>query len=272
MKCVMKSIYRLIKLLVRLNLFKTIYFNFTCLPFKTAVKLPFYLYGPIRVHGLRGTISINGDIKPGMFKIGYRWWDLYPEVYLPTQILISGKLVLNNNCLISGGCGIFVQGSDSTLTIGTSVTIGGGTVVKTMQEVSIGDLTCITGNCTIMDSNMHYVKNIETGMIAPRHGTIMIGTNCWINAGAVITKGTVLPNYSIVARNSFLNKDYSDCGENAFFAGNPAKLKSNSVQRIFSQRKEGELNKFFEENPCAESYHDGVGLLDERGGHAINYL
>ena len=63
--------------------------------------------------------------------------------------------------------------------------------------------TQITMNCTVMDTNLHYVKNIDTGVVHRSDGEIHIGEYCWINAGTVVTKGTVLPAHTIVARNKF---------------------------------------------------------------------
>ena len=63
---------------------------------------------------------------------------------------------------------------------------------------------------------MHFVKNIDTGVVANYKGPIKIGKSCWINAGSIVTKGAVVPDYSISSRNAFLSKDYSEYGTNLF--------------------------------------------------------
>ncbi len=246
----------------RLNLVKTLYFNFKVLPFQQAIKLPFHLYGKIYIHSLRGQVCIkHARITSGMIKIGYRWLDLFPVSLLPTQIWIDGKLIIGDNVIISGGVGLFVQHKDATLLIGNKCRLGGGTLVKSLDMLEIGDYTRITGNCTIMNSNMHYVKNIDNGIVKRPWGKIVIGKYCWINGGTVVTKGTVIPDYSIVARNSFLNKDYSTSGEsNLFIVGSPAKVTSARVERIFIRANERRFSEYFRNNLDSEEIQLEPGI------------
>ena len=233
------------------------------LPLGQAVKLPVCFFGKVKFHDLSGEVMIDSSIRLGMIKIGYKWRDLFPTSFLPNQLWISGILIFKGGCIIGGGVGVFVQKKKAILEIGNNTTIGAGTLVKSMDKLVIGDYTRITGNCIIMNSNMHFVKNIDTGLIAKPYGPIVIGNHCWINSGTTITKGAIVPNYSIVARNSFLSKDYTEHGPNAFIAGSPAKIKNNSSQRIYNLKKEAELADFFNNNPEADYYDDGIGLFEE---------
>lgn len=243
-----KSFLYLPSLLLRLNIVKTLYFNFHMLPFSKAIKLPFYLYGKIYLGDLSGRIILPNKISRGMIRIGYKWFDLWPVSFLPTQIQIMGCLEFRGAAVISGGANVNIQSKEGVLTIGKDVLIGGGTVCKCLEQIEIGDWTGITGNCTIMDSNMHFVKNIDTGVVANYKGPIIIGEKCWINAGTIVTKGAVVPDYSISARNAFLSKDYSEFGTNLFLVGSPAKPTSSKVQRIFSVEKQNEFKLFFKTN------------------------
>lgn len=252
-----------IRRIYRINYIKTLIINLKFLPIKQAIRFPIIAYGKIKIHSFYGRIIIDAPIKTGMIKLGYRWLDLYPSGYLPTQLLIVGDLIFEGNCVISGGCGLFVQKEAALIQIGNNVTIGAGTLIKSMDQLHIGEFSRITANCTIMNSNMHFVKDIVTGLIQKRSGAIVIGKKCWINSGVVITKGTITPDYSIVARNSFLNKDYTIQGPNAFIAGSPAKIKNNNVQRIFSRNKEIQIINFFNTNPDHEFFQDEKGLFIE---------
>ena len=254
MRKILRKFRHFLLTLDRLNIVKTLYVNFHCLPFKQAIHLPIHLFGHVAIHSLRGKITINSNhVESGMILIGYRWLDLFPSSYLTTQLCVSGHLKFCGCCIISGGVGLFTQAKTATMQIGKNVCIGGGSLVKAMNDVVIGDYTRITGNCVVMDSNMHYVKNIDTGVIKKPWGRIEIGRYCWVNSGSVVTKGTILPDYSVTARNAFLNKDYSENGTNLFLVGAPAKITSARVQRIFSRSKELELHHFFMvEHPEAE--------------------
>lgn len=246
MKKILRKVYHFIVLLKRLNIIKTLYFNFKVLPFSKAVKLPFFLYGKIYLGDLSGTIKIPDEIHIGMIRIGYKWFDLWPVSFLPTQIQVSGRLQFCGAAVISGGANINVQSKKGYLTIGKDVLIGGGSVCKCLERIVIGHWSRVTGNCNIMDCNMHFVKNIDTGIVANYKAPIIIGENCWINYGTVISKGAVVPDYSISARNSYLSKDYSAHGTNLFLVGSPAKPTPSKVQRIFTIEKQRKLAEYFE--------------------------
>ena len=115
-----------------------------------------------------------------------------------------------------------------------------------------------------MDTNVHYLKNIKTGKISKSFAPIYIGKNCWINQGSVITKGTIIPDYCIAARNTFLNKDYSKiCEPNSILAGSPGKVIAKNMQRIFDFEEETRLNKYFKENNDLTSLEVEKGLFRE---------
>lgn len=236
---------------LRLNFFKTMYFNFKVLPFKQAIKLPFFLYGKVYLWDLSGKIIIEGDIKRGMIRVGYKWFDLWPTSFLPAQIQVVGQLVFRGSAVISGGANMNVQSKEGIMIIGRDVLIGGGSMCKCLEYIEIGDWTRVTGNCTVMDCNMHFVKNIDTGVVANYKAPIKIGNCCWINAGSIITKGAVIPDYSISARNAYLSKDYSEFGTNLFLVGSPAKPTSSKVQRIFTVEKQRELREYFQTHKVA---------------------
>lgn len=121
-------------------------------------------------------------------------------------------------------------------------------MIKSLDSISIGDNTRIAYENVVFDSNVHYVKNIDSGKISKNKAPIIIGENCWINSRSFIGKGSILPDYTIAAGSSFINKDYSKFGNNIFLAGSPAKPIGDKVQRIFSMNQEAKLNSFFENN------------------------
>lgn len=241
-----RRVIRFCREFAKTNIIKTVCFNFEVLPFNKAIKLPFFLYGKVYLWNLSGRFIMPEKTTPGMVRIGYKWIDLWPSSFLPTQIQVKGTIEFKGAAIISGGVNLNVQSEDGCLIIGREIVLGGGTVCKCMKHIEIGDQTRITGNCNIMDCNMHFVKNIDTGAVANYQAPIKIGKSCWINAGSIVTKGAVVPDYSISARNSYLSKDYSEYGTNLFLVGSPAKPASSKVQRIFSVEKQREYKEFFE--------------------------
>lgn len=170
MKDLLRKVYYFCRNIYRLNLLMTLYVNFKKLPFVVAIKFPIFVYGKLKIHSLGGKMIVNGPIKKGMIKIGYRWIDLFPSSYLPNQIYLLGTLTFSGETMISGGVGLFVQARNAYLEIGDRVVIGAGSIVKSMDKLVIGKNTRIAGNCTVMNSNMHFVKNIQTGEIAKPYG------------------------------------------------------------------------------------------------------
>lgn len=244
-KYFIKQVIHSLVFLYRINIIKTLYFNFKMLPLRKAIKLPIHLYGKIHLGYLFGILDLPDVVTFGMIRIGYKWIDLWPISFLPTQIQIMGKLQFEGKCVVSGGANINVQAKEGVLIIGDSVTIGGGSIVKCLDKIEIGKYTRITGGCTIMDCNMHFVKNIDTGVVANYKAPIKIGESCWINYGTVVSKGAVIPDYCITTRNSLVSKDFSELGTNLFLVGAPAKPTSSHVQRIFSIEKQREFAEYF---------------------------
>lgn len=92
------------------------------------------------------------------------------------------------------------------------------------QSITIGKRASISWESQIFYTDFHYI--VRDNSISNNKKEIIIGDFCWIGNRDSIMKGSVLPNYSVVASNSVVNKDYSNYGEESLFAGLPAKWKS----------------------------------------------
>jgi hypothetical protein len=60
----------IIKLLKKVNIWKTVYFNFHYFPFKTAIRMPVFIYWRSELYKMQGKIEIDGPITTGMMKFG----------------------------------------------------------------------------------------------------------------------------------------------------------------------------------------------------------
>lgn len=250
-KNLLRPLIGLLRFLVLLNWSKTIYLNFKTQRIKDAVRFPILVYGRLRIMSLLGQIEIHGPIRPGLIQIG-KDIDGFPQTFLPVSFYLDGRLVFKGPCIISGGTNITVW--RGVLTFGRYCMLGSGSVIKCFERIDVGDMTRITTNCIVMDTNVHFIKDINTGRVVKPYHAIEIGRNCWINANTSIAKGTIIPDYCIVARNSFLSTDYSKvCGPHSLLAGSPAKLKLNAVQRVFSYEEERVLlERFLERSELTE--------------------
>jgi acetyltransferase-like isoleucine patch superfamily enzyme len=94
---------------------------------------------------------------------------------------------------------------------------------------------------------------IDNHIVRRCNSPIVIGDYVWIGNRVTINKGSMIPNCSIVASNSLVNKDFSQYGS-GILAGCPAKFISSTKRRIFSYNKESLLNDYFREHSNALEY------------------
>ncbi len=228
------------------NWFAILYFNFKMLPFKQATKLPFDFFGKVKFTNLSGRIILDTDnIKRGMICIGLNHSTLFPA-YTST-INISGDIIFKGTANVGRGTLIEVN-KNSKVSIGNNVEIGGLTKIMSQQNITLSDNISVSWECQIFDSDFHFIREIETKQVNPRRCNVRIGNNVWLGNRVTINKGTILPDYTIVASNSLCNKDYSkDNKHHITIAGSPAKIVAEGYERIF-ESLEPELTKQLCEN------------------------
>jgi acetyltransferase-like isoleucine patch superfamily enzyme len=259
LKNILRPIYRFLRLIFILNWIKTIRMNFWLLPFSQAIRLPILVRGKLIIDSLKGKLIFDCPIATGLLLIGGST-DNMPIAKNPTRINLIGTLVLKGNCFIGHSANVTVW-EGGKMKLGHGVRITSGCLVKASCSVKIGDYTSLASGCFLQDTNAHYIKNIETGEIKRCAYPIEIGKECWITMNSSILGGTRLPDYCIVARNSVLNKDYSNiCPPGSMLAGAPAKTVKKNIQRVLDIDKESMLNDFFRKNPESEYFIDKPGF------------
>lgn len=212
------------------NIIKIIYVNFHFLPFKQAMKLPIDVYGKLRIIGNRGKIIINGQIRPGMIKLGSQGRDMFPLD--PVILDVRGNLIFNGPFFIGCGSTIRVE-NGANLSIGANSRFGAQSILFCEDSIKIGSQVEGSWRCHVMDTDRHEIRNLNTGVISPSHKPIEIGDNVWIGNNVSINKGTMIPDNTIVSSNSLCNKDYSEVPPFSVLGGVPAKVLSSGKQRIW---------------------------------------
>jgi len=226
---------------LKCNFFKTLYLNLKMLPFKEAIRLPIWIYGKMTLRSLKGKIIIDSSIYPGMIRVGRKDWYVTTHASQSTWT-INGILKFKGKLNIYHGNYILIS-KNGYLELGTNGTIiGTDCKIMCFEKIVIGNDVRIPWECQIIDTSFHYVKQIDSEKI-PSSLTkpINIGNNCWIGNRTTISKGTYLPDYSIVASNSLVNKDFRDIDECYMFAGSPASPKL-KCKRIYDKEEEKELD------------------------------
>ena len=245
------------------NLFKTISVNFTFLPFKQAIRLPVFVYGKLKIYDHSGKIIIEDKIRQGMIHLG-RNTDKFFASKGGAMLNIAGKLIFKGPVMFSSDYAFNIVGE---CTIDRYSAFGNGVKIYCLDKISIGKSCRIAFESQIFDTNIHYMQNVETGRIDRRDGIVVIGNYCWIGNRANLSKGTQLPDYSIVSSNSLVNKDFvSSNVQYPLLAGLPAKIVTSKRVRIFDSVEEDKIDHFFNNNPDALYYMGEPGVKNEEEG------
>lgn len=202
---VVKSVFKLIK---KVNIWKTVYFNFHYFPFKTAIRMPFFIYKCTELYKMNGKIIIESGVKPGLVKFGPHGLGTQDLLYSRTMWEVMGTLVVKGNASIGRGSKISV-GKDATLTLGDNFMITGNSEIICQKEVSFGKDCLLSWDILIMDTDFHKVLDEErkvTNLPKP----INIGDHVWIGCRNTILKGVSIDDNNIISANSTITKSITE--------------------------------------------------------------
>lgn len=237
----------------RLRIIKTLYVNFRLLPFSQAVKLPVYVYGPLKIISLKGKMKIEADtIRKGMVCFGYKSFG--PGFSgVKNRLLIAGTMVVRGDLIIYNGFSLFIN-RGAVFAVGNGITVGHNAIMMCYHSISMGDFSRFSTGLYMIDTNGHHIMDIEKRTIDSIVRRIDIGGYSWIGNNVSVARGTVLPGHTIVANKSLVNRDYTkDVPEYSIIAGTPAKLIKTGFARVYNEKNESMLRKFF-----VDTGHDTV--------------
>lgn len=209
------------KLSYFLDLPKTLIFNLRCFDFKTAIKLPVFIYHKTKFYSLSGKVKITGNISRGMIKIGYPYVSIF-SFNTPTIIEISGEIEFKGKASIGHGCSISV-GKNGKLIIGDNFTVSSSSSIICHNKIEFGCNNLLSWQIIVMDTDFHNYK--KDGVLQKWNDDVKICDNVWIGMRCTILKGSFIPQSSIIASNAVLSgKKLNEYTGNILVAGNPAKV------------------------------------------------
>ncbi|EGF59392.1 acyltransferase [Bacteroides fluxus] len=243
---------------IRVHWLKTFYLNFKLLPINQAIHFPFVVVGKVHLRSLIGKVEFQCPVCFGTVIIG-KDVDNMPISYMPAQIFLQGKLVVKGTCIINQSASVVVW-PQAVMELGEGVLICSGVLLKAVHHVTVGKYAMISSGCFIMDSNIHCIRDTETGVVSNPTQSIQIGDYCWLSMNTSILGGGELPNCSITTRYALLNKAYGEADSGCIFAGMPAKIVRRNKQRVISFEREREITQYFIDNPEAKTrfYFKGI--------------
>jgi len=209
----------------RLFNIKTIYFNFRYLPFRQAIKLPFYISRRTHLFKTNGKVYIHGPVKAGMIRIGYGMVGIFDK---RTRAIweVNGSVHFYGSALFKFGSKISV-GHEGELHIGDQFRFTTNSTIVCFKEIRFGKSVRISWDTIIMDTDFHTIETLD-GERINNNKKIEIGDNVWIGMRSSVMKGAKLDDNVILGSNSVLNKYIP--GSNQIVAGNPAHVVKTDVR------------------------------------------
>ena len=244
------SFLRIWHFLKIVNLVKTLYVNFVCFPFNTAIKLPVFVGYRVEFIGLRrNCIRINSvnRVRTGMIELGITRFPLISTKGMYTLVRIHKKshIEMGDNVRVLCG-GSLIAALGGVIHIGNDFTMNQKARIYASKKVSFGNHSGLSWEAQVMDSDFHYTFNQNTKRIKDCHKPVIIGNYCYLGNRTSVMKGAVLPDYSILASCSLLNRDYSEVTDKGnIFAGTPAAFKSSGIFWYVNEKLERKIRDFF---------------------------
>lgn len=244
------------------NPFATMWINLRSLPIRQALHFPIWAYGRPRLFMLSGSIIVEGRVRTGMIKFNKVRSGAPSIEGLQTELLNYGTIIFEGSGVIGTGNKIFVA-SGAVLRLGRDFIIADMVNIGCYKSIICGELSRITHRCQIMDTNYHFIADFNKRVIPSYVKPIIIGRCCWICNSTTITSGANIPDYTIVASNSLVNKALKNIPENSIVGGIPAKLISTGYRKVFNSRIEKSVHEYLAEHPEGTfSIPDEIAMSD----------
>lgn len=197
---------RKIKRLLDLDIIKTLYFNFRCLPLKAAVRFPVFVFRKTRLSQLNGRFELKCAPVTGMIQIGPGMLGTVDRKYTRTVWGVSGHIVFEGKAAFGRGSRIAVA-ENAELVLGDNVTVTGDSTIICEKGIRIGAGSLLSWEVLMMDTDYHSIYKLgdpDTVINPPK--PIVIGENVWIGCRSTVLKGTTVLDNTVIAACSMVTK------------------------------------------------------------------
>lgn len=205
----------------------TIYVNFRCLPFKTALKFPIFIGYKTHIDKLSRNIQFGCEPTTFMVRIGWGGTE-GRELGKKNYLLLNenASIQFNGRCTMSSGVSLILD--SGRLEIGEHFFCNKNCTISCNDRITIGNRVLFGWNVELLDSDNHKVIHKNNKQKVCNKGTIEIGNHVWVASFSHILKNSAIPDGSIVAYRSLVTKQFE--GERLLLGGSPAKVLEEEIE------------------------------------------
>lgn len=206
-------------------------FCFKYLPLRQAIKIPICVYKIDNLGG-GGKIEIDCEnIYRGMIQLGFPRAATYPNSGVVWRN--KGRVVFKGRCVIGNDCSVIV-GKQAKLVIGDLFHVNAGLKLVTECSVTFGPRVLLGWGVTIIDTNFHYVYDIEKQTNKRAFAPINIGADNWISTECLVLNGVNTPQGCIFGAKTVITRNYK-MEPYCLYGGSPMRLLSRNVMRRYGK-------------------------------------
>lgn len=226
-------------------------------PWRIARELPILFckdaYADITEYGRIVLDEKSFDVKQHKIIIGLDTKDFSHQCE-KTMLRVEGTLYIKGSMELRRGAILEVCG---TAIVGDFFLLGCNSICRIHNKVEFGHSVRITHECQIFDTNFHPMEELSNSRYISMSAPIIIGNYCWVGNRTSIYKGSIIPDNTIIASNSLVNRDLSSYGSCNLFAGQPVRLVKENLVRVWDTTREIEYHK--QEFPWYRQRYDKHG-------------
>jgi acetyltransferase-like isoleucine patch superfamily enzyme len=160
-----------------------------------------------------------------------------PEVSFSNAIIDYKTVIINKKNRITIGSNVYLRSvskgyqagmpfpttlltdvKNATIAIGANSRINGA-YIHAQESITIGQNCVVASGVNIIDTNGHELYSTDRTVNRDKPEKIQIGNNVWIGLNAIILKGTIIGDNSVVSAGSVVKGNFPS---NSLIMGNPA--------------------------------------------------
>jgi acetyltransferase-like isoleucine patch superfamily enzyme len=209
---------------------KTVIFNLRCLPLRQAVRLPILVSHRVGLFDLRGRVTINAPLRPGLILLGFGEVGAFDFKRSRSVWQVAGEVVFDGPARLGNGFKVSVA-ETGVVRFGAEFVLSAESQIVSRRRISFGRGCLISWDVLLLDTDYHPVL-AEGAMAAAPEEPIELGDRVWVGARSCILKGVTLADDVVVAAGSVVTR--SEDQSNVILGGNPAKVVREGIQWIHS--------------------------------------